>query len=397
VAISIDPDRLRGADPVAATEPDPEPAPEVATELEPKPDPDPEPEPPPVEPGSCAELEAWAGTWEVGGAVAWTEYVHQLDWWLAYRFDLDIGDQCRVDVHARKYRPLIEGEPRSEAVETEAHAIAIRDPTGAWRLPLRLGFAEDTNTYGKDEHYELVLQLERVAGRERVVGGFRRVDAEGHLIRTGKLLGQRETMPTLAAVTAITLGCHVRCRIDCAGASAERACIERGCETDPGDGSVDVCGPPSVDFDVPVRARVASQAVADGESLLEQSLAQGSRTKLLAICSDNARAIAGRWSIDWIDAEARTGRIAVELTADGCQLTGTAISLGTPRGGAEAGGETTPLTGEVTAAGTWLLRPSTPTSWMASPIVLVGVGRDAPAFGSDLQAPPRRLRAHRRP
>jgi hypothetical protein len=148
---------------------------------------------------------------------------------------------------------------------------------------------------------------------------------------------------------------------------------------------------------VPLRVRVASQTVAEGESLLEQSLAQGSRTKLLAVCSDNARAIAGRWSIDWIDAEARTGRIAVELSTDGCQLTGSAISLGTPRGGAEAGGETTALTGEVTAAGTWLLRPSTPTNWLASPIVLVGVGRDAPAFGSDLQDPPRRLRAHRRP
>jgi serine/threonine protein kinase len=381
--LSLDRDRERpesaGTPTPERHEPEPEPEPEPASE--------PEPEvAEPILPGSCNELEAWAGAWEIGGEVAWTEYVYQLDWWLAYRLELDVGSECRVHVLARKYRPRIEGEPLGEFIETEVEVLAIRDPDGVWRLPLRLGFAEDTNTYGKDEYYDLILQLDRVDGRERVVGGFRRVDSEGNPIRTGRLLGHRGITPTLAALDGLELGCHARCRIECAGASAERACIERGCEDDP-DGSDDVCGAPSVDYQIPLRARVAGQAVARGESLLENSLEQGSRTKLLAACSDNARGVAGRWSIDWVDAEARTGRITVELASDGCRLDGNA----------EVDGESTPLTGEVTVAGTWLLTPSTPTSWLPSAMILVGVGREAPAFGIDVQEPPRRLRAHRRP
>jgi hypothetical protein len=109
---------------------------------------------------------------------------------------------------------------------------------------------------------------------------------------------------------------------------------------------------------------------------------------MLATCSANARAIAGRWSIDWTDSEARSDRLTVELAADGCLLSGSA----------SAGGESTELTGEVTVAGTWLLTPTTPTSSLPSPMVLVGgVGRNSPAFGIDLQDPARQLRAHRRP
>lgn len=380
-AYALDLDLLRFGDaPIRASKPTPAP--------EPAPTSEPAPEPPAK--GSCAELEAWAGTWELGGKVAWTEYVYQLDWWLAYQLELEFDDQCRVDVLARKYRPLVEGEPRSEPIATETSALAIYDPLGIWRLPLRLGFAEDTNTYGNDEHYEIELQLDRIddiAGRERVAGGFRRVDSEGDPIRTGILLGQRDSTPSPTAVVATELGCPARCRIECAGSSAERACVERGCPADPDDGSSDVCGPPSVDFHAPLRARAARRTLEQGGSLLDQSLAQGSRTKMLAICSANARAIAGRWSIDWTDSEARSGRIAVELATDGCRVTGSAI----------ASGESIELTGEVTVAGTWLLTPTTPTSWMPHPMVLVGIGAESPAFGSDLETPARQLRAHRRP
>ncbi|MFV8751395.1 serine/threonine-protein kinase [Nannocystaceae bacterium ST9] len=376
-AYALDLDLLRFGDAPITTTPTREPEPAS------------EPEPTPIAEHECAALEAWAGAWQVGGVVAWTEYAYQLDWWLTYELELAIGDECRVDVHARRYRPRAEGEPRGEAVVAEAGATAIFDAGEAgespgWRLPLTLLFVGDTATYANEERYELALRLDRVDGRERLSGGFRRIDGEGNWIRTGALLGDREQTPTRTEVLAARLDCPARCRIACAGVDSERACVERGCADDR---SGDPCGPPSLDFTLPLRVRVASKDAARGDDLLEQSLAQGSRTKMLTLCSANAQAIVGRWSVEWIDHEARTGSLALELAAEGCRLSGRA----------EADGESTELSGEVTVAGTWLLRPSTPIAALPQPLVLVGVGPDAPAFGGDLQDPARRLRAHRRP
>ena len=366
-----------------------EPVAELASPEVPLPEAKPE-APEPITPGSCAELESWAGTWQLGGKVAWTEYAYQLDWWLAYTLELSVDARCRFTVRVSKYRPLDEAEPRSEPLVTEVAALAVHDPSaGSWRLPLQLEFEGDTNTYGKPEREVVELELDRVDGSARIRGGFRRIDSEGNLIRTGILLGAREQTPALASIAALAPTCRARCANECAGEQAERACVERRCVPERPDDPVDpddVCGPPSVDFVPPLRARIARKALARGESLLEQSLAQGNRTKLLAQCSANARAIAGRWIVDWTDHEARSGRVALELEADGCLLSGNA----------NVGAESIALTGEVSVAGTWMIRPSEPTTWLPSAMVVVGVGPDASALGSDLDEPARQLRAHRR-
>ena len=63
----------------------------------------------------------------------------------------------------------------------------------------------------------------------------------------------------------------------------------------------------------------------------------------------------------------------------------------------EPAGPTEPveLTGEVTYAGSWVLTPVTAVPWLPEPMILVGVGPHAPAFGVDAAEPMHRLRAHR--
>lgn len=345
----------------------------------------------PLEPSSCDELDDWAGTWKLGGKVLWTEYAYQLDWWLAYELELELGSDCEIVITARKYRPLVEGEVRSEPVTSEVSVVAVRDGA-TWRLPLELGFVGDTNTYGNDERYRLALRLDRIEGQPRVSGGFVRIDSEGYPIRTGVLLGRRDLTPELRAIAKTKLDCQGRCKTECAGERAELDCIERACapwsspEYPVIVGDADPCGPPSIDFKPPLRARAAKRTIERGEDLLDQSLAQGPKATLLATCNANARDLAGRWAIDWTDASAASGRIVVELSAAGCVVSGSATMRG---------GESTPITGQVTAAGTWTLVPTTPTLAFPTTLVLVGVGKGAPAFGIDLSEPTRELRAHR--
>ena len=337
-------------------------------------------EPPPD--GSCEALREWAGTWQLGGKVLWTEYAYQLDWWLGYELELELRPACELAVVARRYRPLVVGEPRGEPVVTTSAAVAVYDGTGAWQLPLELGFAGDTNTYGNDEHYRIALRLDHVDGAPRVSGGFARFDSKGYPIRTGKLLGSSEHTPTLAQLDALALDCAARCRSACAGERAVQACIADGCA-----GADEPCGPPSVDFKPPLRANAAKRTLQRGESLVEQSLASGgAKATLLSICTANARALAGGWTVEWSDANAASGRIALELSASGCTLSGTAT-------GDEG---STAIRGEVTPAGTWSIVPSEPTPALPATLVLVGVGPAAPALGIDMSEATRELRAYRR-
>ncbi len=337
-------------------------------------------EPPPD--GSCEALREWAGTWQLGGKVLWTEYAYQLDWWLGYELELELRPACELAVVARRYRPLVVGEPRGEPVVTTSAAVAVYDGTGAWQLPLELAFAGDTNTYGNDEHYRIALRLDHVDGAPRVSGGFARFDSKGYPIRTGKLLGSREHTPTLAQLDALALDCAARCRSACAGERAVQACIADGCAD-----ADEPCGPPSVDFKPPLRANAAKRTLQRGESLVEQSLASGgAKATLLSICTANARALAGGWTVEWSDANAASGRIALELSASGCTLSGTAT-------GDEG---STAIRGEVTPAGTWSIVPSEPTPALPATLVLVGVGPAAPALGIDMSEATRELRAYRR-
>ena len=131
-----------------------------------------------------------------------------------------------------------------------------------------------------------------------------------------------------------------------------------------------------------MRARVAREALRDGEDPFTQALVRGGRAKQLADCAQNAKTLAGRWGL-WLADEYAT----LSLVADDCELTGTV----------KLGDAATVVVGYVTAAGTWVLRPNPDAAppWLSEPLVLVGVGERGPAFGTDTAEPPRPLRAFR--
>ncbi|HLT39809.1 MAG TPA: serine/threonine-protein kinase [Enhygromyxa sp.] len=361
------------AQPSAASSPDP--VAEQRSEQPPA-----EPEPSPV---GCAELDAWAGSWQLGSKVVWTEYAYQYRWRVDFEIELVIGDRCQVTVVARKYPPRSDGELPGQPVETRAGAVALREPDGSWRLPLHFAFVDDSRTYAAAEFYETVLLLDRAADQPHLRGGYRKLNEEGFWIRLGLLEGDRNLVPDPRSIHAEQFACAARCRIDCAGSAAERACFERDCaalDNHP----ADICGPPSYDFPVPMRARAAREALRDGEDPFALALARGGRAKQLADCAQNARLLAGRWGL-WLAEQYAT----LNLAADGCELTGT-VRLGDASDGAV-------VVGYVTAAGTWVLKPNpdAPQPWLSQTLVLVGVGERGPAFGVDVSEPPRPLRAFR--
>lgn len=352
---------------------EPPPEPEPATTPAPSPAPTPTPTP-----TACADLQAWMGVWQVASKVTWTEYAYQFDWRVDYELELALGERCTVTVTARKYPPLVEGEPPGEPVVTTTSAAALRDASEPWRLPLRLSFPGDGRTYASDESYETVLLLDQLEATPRLRGAFRKSNADAQWIRLGLLEGARDVTPDPRAIATDDLACAARCRIDCAGLEAERACWQRNCASL--DEPADICGPPSYDFRVPMRAAVARQDVRDGKDLFAEALERGgAKAKQRVDAARNAAALAGRWGLWRADDYA-----TMEITADAHQLRGTV----------HAGQQSAAVEGFVTASGTWVLTPTDAASWL-DPLVLVGVGERGPAFGSDTAASPRPLRAFR--
>lgn len=330
---------------------------------------------------SCVDLDAWMGTWQASSKVIWTEYAYQFRWRVDYEFELALGERCLVTVVARKHPARNDGELPGLPIETRASAVALFDADGIWRVPLHFAFVDDTRTYSAAEFYETVLLLDRADGTPRLRGAFRKLNEEGYWIRLGVLEGSRGVAPDPRRIRADEFSCAARCRIHCAGAGAERSCFERDCAALDND-DADICGAPSYDFPVPMRARVARDALRSGKDPFALALERGGRAKQLAECAENAKGLAGRWGLWMADEYA-----LLNLVADGCELSGT-VRLG------EA---STVVVGYVTAAGTWVLRPNpvAPPPWLSHPLVLVGVGERGPAFGTDTADPPRPLRANK--
>ena len=330
-------------------------------------------------PSSCAELDPWMGHWQASSKVTWTEYAYQFDWRVDYEFELAIGERCSVTVVARKYPPTSEGELPGIPIQTSASTVAVRDTDGIWRLPLHFAFVEDTRTYSSAEFYELTLLLDP-SDASRVRGAYRKLNEAGFWIRLGVIAAAREVAPHPKTIRFDELACATRCRIDCAGSRAEAECFERECaalDNHP----ADICGPPSYDFPVPMRAKAAREALREGKDPFALALDRGGRAKQLADCAANAKRLAGRWGL-WLANDYAT----LELRARDCELIGT-VRLGEREAD---------VAGKVTAAGTWVLRPGEPApSWLRQPLVLVGAGSRGPAFGSDAAEPPRPLRAFR--
>jgi hypothetical protein len=336
-------------------------------------------------PSSCTDLQPWMGRWNASSKVSWTEYAYQFDWRVDYELELELAERCTVNVVARKYPPVAEGELPGLPIQTSASTMAVRDADGTWRVPLHFAFVEDTRTYASAEFYELTLLLELADGSPRVRGAYRKLNEAGYWIRLGLLEAARDVAPHPRTIGFDALTCAARCRIDCAGARAEQECLDRSCaalDHDPAE-PADHCGPPSYDFPVPMRAKATREALREGKDPFAMALDRGSRAKQLADCAKNARRLAGQWGL-WLAYDYAT----LQVRAQDCQLAGT-VSFG------EA---TTRVAGNVTAAGVWVLQPSEPApSWLTHALVLVGAGEHGPAFGTDIAEPPRPLRAFRIP
>ncbi len=336
---------------------------------------------------SCEDLAAWSGIWQVGARVLWTEFAYQLETNIDYTLDITVEPRCALTLAASKYPALVEGEPRLPPVLATAQTTALLQGGTGWRVPMRLAFEGDSRTYAAEEHHMMELRLDHdPSGRPRLRGAFNKETSTGFVLRSGVLLGARTMAP--ATIPTDELSCASRCMVECGGARSRQRCRERECQ--PWDERPqDICGPPSFDFLPPLRARASRRTVMAGESPLAKGLARGHKARQLASCADNARHLGGRWAVWRIPsaAGAVASQLTMELSATGCTLAGTAQ--------AASPAEPIALTGEVTAAGTWVLTPTTPAPWFPEPFILAGVGPHAPAFGVDAATPMHRLRALR--
>jgi serine/threonine protein kinase len=353
-----------------------EPTPASEEPVEPPAEPPPEPTP-----TACADLQAWMGTWQASIKIIWTEYAYQFDWRIEYEFELALGERCQITVTARQYLPAAEGQLPAPPLMATTSAVAVDDGTGVWRVPLRFAFLDDARTYSSVEFYETVLVLDRADATPRLRGAFRKLNEEGYWIRLGLLAGGREAAPHPKTIRPDEFACAARCRIECAGSDAEKACLDLNCAAQENH-AADICGPPSYDFAVPMRARAARDAVRNGKSPFDQALERGSRAKQLVECAKNARTLTGSWGL-WLADEFAT----LDVQGQDCDLQGT-VRLRE---------NSAHVSGYVTAAGTWVLMPSDEPapSWLSYPLVLVGAGEHGPAFGTNTANPPQPLRAFR--
>jgi hypothetical protein len=336
---------------------------------------------PTTAPSTCADLQAWMGTWQATPKFTWTEYAYQFDWRVEFEFELVLGDRCLVTVTTRQHLPVVAGYEPQPPLEDTTDTTAEDDGAGGWRVPLRFAFVGDRKTYSAAEFYDIVLLLDRVGTTPRLRGAFRKLNEDGYWIRLGLLAGARDKAPHPKTIDANDFACEARCRIDCAGSDAEEACLALGCAAQKSH-PADICGPPTYDFPVPLRAKAASDALRKGKNPFEQALERGGQAKQLVECAENAKTLAGRWGL-WLANDYATLDVQ---QGDACQLAGT---VRMQEGVAN-------VSGYVTAAGTWVLTPSEPApSWLSHPLVLVGVGERGPAFGTNTAEPPQPLRAFR--
>ena len=302
---------------------------------------------------------------------------------------MTVEPRCALVFEITQYQPSVEGQPPAEPLVVTTRATAVHDVAAGWRVPLTLAFEGGPRTYAAEESYDLDLLLDfDDTDAPRLHGAFDKRTSTGFVLRNGVLLGDRAMAPGPRAITIDDLPCVSRCRVQCAGTHARRRCIERGCEAWDAEPR-DICGPPSFDFLPPLRARAARKTVNAGQSPLARGLARGERARQLAACADNARHLKGRWAVWRIPkaAQAVASRLTFEVSATGCTLDGTARS--------DDEAESVAVSGEVTAAGTWVLTPITPMPWIPGALVFAGGGPGAPALGVGTAEPMHRLRAHR--
>ena len=332
-------------------------------------------EPPPVVP-ACNGLEAWEGHWSIMGRVVWTEYSNQLIQVRPIGLNIAVLSDCDVRVRMEKFLP---GDPTTpdEFLTGETEVTPARAADGAWSLVYDLELAGDRRTYGKDEHQQFVLTLDRAPeGAPRVHGAFAKVQTEtGLVLRKGWALAQRGRRPTLDEVDGHEFPCDAQCRVLCAGDEATRACVERSCApyAEP---LADPCGPPSGDFIAPLRTR------AERKRLLEGRRFGAIKAGPPSGCEQNAARVLGQWQL-WRVTEAGPELARLDVVPQGCLLQ---ASL---RGTDDE--DLVSLSGEITEMGIWYLARD-PLSPAPDTLVLAGTG---PAFGIDLAEPGHLLRVFR--
>lgn len=336
---------------------------------------------------SCADLSAYAGTWNIGARTMWTEYAYQLGWRSEFALELTLGEGCNLDVTVTKHPERGADDAAKPPLLLETQAEAIPDPDGTWRFELDLAFEGDTTTYGKPEAYHVVLILAEDGTKPSLRAVAEKWTRSGYLLRSAVWDGSRGLAPSNSAVRTADLACAAQCQLMCAGRRSQVACRRDGCENYD-DVPGDPCGPASFDFKPPMRARSARRAVSQGNSPLQSSLETGSKKRLMPQCIRNGRRLRGGWGLWHTSGSGVSNHMQLDIQADECLLRGEA------RG---PGGSTTSFTGEVTPAGTWILEPTLTSSWFPGTFVLVGVAEDAPAFGVDADDNKSSLRAYRRP
>lgn len=336
---------------------------------------------------SCADLSAYAGTWNIGARTMWTEYAYQLGWRSEFALDIAVTDGCQLDLQVTKHPERGADDAAKEPLLLEAQAEAIPDPDGTWRFELDLEFEGDTTTYGKPEAYHVVLTLAEIGDKPSLRAVAEKRTESGYLLRSAVWDGRRGLAPSARAVAVDGLACAAQCQLMCAGHRSQVACRRSECE-DFEDTPGDPCGPASFDFKAPMRARSARRAVNKGDSPLLSSLETGSKKRLMPQCIRNGRRLSGTWGIWHTTGAGTSNHLEFAIEAQDCQLSGEAT---------HSDGSTVAFTGEVTPAGTWALTPATATAWFPGTFVLVGVAKDAPALGVDAVDNKSSLRAYRRP
>lgn len=336
---------------------------------------------------SCADLSAYAGSWNIGARTMWTEYAYQLGWRSEFALDITVADGCQLDLQVTKHPERGADDSAKEPLLIETQAEAIPDPDGTWRFELDLAFEGDTTTYGKPEAYHVVLTLAENGSKPSLRAVAEKRTETGYLLRSAVWDGRRGLAPSARAVAVDGLACAAQCQLMCAGRRSQVACRRNECE-DFEDTPGDPCGPASFDFKAPMRARSARRAVNKGDSPLQSSLDTGSKKRLMPQCIRNGRRLGGAWGLWHTSGDGTSKHLQFVIEAQECRLSGEASN---------ADGATTAFTGEVTPAGTWILEPTPTTSWFPGTFVLVGVAEDAPALGVDAIDTKSSLRAYRRP
>lgn len=317
-----------------------------------------------VVPATCEGLDAWEGQWNVTTKVVWTEYSDQLERIRPMRLGLTVDETCDAKIAMERFQPADRrgGDTLlTQSITTRPEQLA----NGDWSMSFDIAFPGDRQTYDHPEGYRLSLVLDRASDDEpRMHGAFDKHQTDtGMVLRSGWVLGRRESTPTLADVDAQDRSCHARCFVSCAGPTARAECVERECRpyAEP---LADPCGPPSTDFVTPLRAKAERNHFRKGKPF---GAVRGGSNK---DCQDNAKLVAGPWWV-WRNTTPEPQRIRLDVVPEGCGLRATAT----------IGEEVTHLTGQMTPRGVWYLAQEGASPLEPETLILVGTG---PAFGIDM-------------